>query len=337
MYQYVIRRLLTIIAMLFAISVVTFVLFYVSPNDPAAYTCGQRCTPRIIEHNRHKLGLDQPKVVQYGKFIEGLVVGRDFPDDPEIKKKAPETVTHCPAPALGFSFSDETCVTGMIAKRLPVSLSIAFGAFVLWVCGGVGIGILAALRKGSVFDRAGTGASLIVYSLPTFFIGLTLYNVVAIRYGLLPEPGYTPLTEDPLAWASGLIAPWITLAAVFAAMYVRITRATMIETMAEDFVRTARAKGLRRSTVVLKHGLRAALTPIVTIAGLDLGQVIAGAAITETVFNMDGVGKLAIDSIQTSDLPVVVATVLLVSAGIVVSNFVVDILYAVIDPRVRLT
>lgn len=337
MYQFVIRRVLTIIVMLFAVSVVTFLLFFVSPNNPAAYTCGQRCTPAVIEANSKALGLDRPAVVQYGVFIKGLFVGRDFPDDPVIQKKAPETVTHCPAPALGFSFRDETCVTAQVASRLPTTISIAVGAFALWIAFGVGFGVLAALRRGKIVDRTVTAISLIAYSLPTFFIGLTLYNIVAIKYGWLPTPGYVPITEDPLGWAQGLVAPWITLAAVFAAMYVRLTRATMLETLSEDFVRTARAKGLRRPVVVFKHALRAALTPIVTIAGLDLGTVIAGAAITETVFNMDGVGKLAVDSIVEADLPVIVATVLLSSFVIVTFNFIVDILYAVIDPRVRLT
>lgn len=337
MYHFVIRRVVTIIVMLFAVSVVVFALFFVSPNDPAAYTCQQRCTPQIIKNNRRALGLDRPITVQYGQFISGIFVGRTFPDDPVMRKRAPQTVTHCPAPAFGYSFRYETCVTGQITQRFPVTLSIAVGAFVIWIACGVGIGILAALRRGKAFDRTATGASLVAYSLPTFFIGLTLYNIVAVKYGWLPQPQYVPITQNPLQWAAGLIAPWITLAAVYAAMYVRLTRATMVETLSEDFVRTARSKGLARRKVILKHALRAALTPIVTIAGLDLGSVIAGAAITESVFNMDGVGKLAIDSILQTDLPVIVATVLLASCVVLVFNFIVDILYAVIDPRVRLT
>lgn len=337
MYHFVIRRVATIIVMLFAVSIVVFLLFFVSPSDPAAYTCQQRCTPQIIKNNRHALGLDRPLTVQYGQFVSGFFVGRSFPDDPVIQKRAPQTVTHCSAPALGYSFRYQDCVTSEIAKRFPITLSIAVGAFVLWIVIGVGIGVLAALRRGKPSDRTATGASLIAYSLPTFFIGLTLNNIVAAKYGWLPQPQYVPLTQNPVQWAAGLIAPWITLAAVYAALYVRLTRASMIETLSEDFVRTARSKGLARRTVVLKHALRAALTPIVTIAGLDLGGVIAGAAITESVFNMDGVGKLAIDSILQTDLPVIVATVLLAACAVLVFNFIVDILYAVIDPRVRLS
>lgn len=337
MYHFVIRRVVTIIVMLFAVSIVVFLLFYVSPNDPAAYTCQQRCTPQIIKNNRHKFGLDKPLTVQYGNFISGVVVGGAYPDDPAVERRAPQTVTHCPAPSFGYSFRYETCVTHEIAKRFPVTLSIALGAFVLWIAFGVGLGVLAALRRGGLFDRAATGVALIAYSLPTFFIGLTLYNIVAVKYGWLPQPQYVPITQNPVAWASGLIAPWITLAAVFAALYVRLTRASMAETLSEDFVRTARSKGLSRGKVVVKHALRAALTPIVTIAGLDLGTVIAGAAITESVFNLDGVGKFAIDSILQPDLPVITATVLLTAAVVLISNFIVDILYAVIDPRVRLT
>lgn len=337
MYQFVIRRLLTMIVMLFGVSIVVFALFFITPSNPAAYTCQQRCTPEIIRANTIKLGLDKPIVVQYADWMKGIFVGRDFPDDPEIQRKAPETVTHCEAPALGYSFADEVCVTQQIAEKLPVTLSIALGSFVLWIVGGVGIGVIAALNRGRIVDRSATALALIAYSLPSFFIGLTLYNIVALKYGLLPPPEYVPITENPWLWARGLIAPWITLAALFAAMYVRLTRASMIETLSEDFVRTARAKGLRKPVVVVKHGLRAALTPIVTIAGLDLGAVIAGAAITETVFNMDGVGRLAVQSILLSDLPVIVATVLLSSFVILLFNFIVDILYAVIDPRVRLT
>ncbi|MBO0890645.1 MAG: ABC transporter permease [Acidothermales bacterium] len=337
MYHFVIRRVVTIIVMLFAVSIVVFLLFFVSPNDPAAYTCQQRCTPQIIKANRHALGLDKPITVQYGKFVSGIFVGAKFPDDPVIEKRAPQTVTHCPAPSLGYSFRYQDCVTAEVAKRFPITLSIAVGAFVLWIAFGVGIGVLAALRRGKATDRVGTGVSLIVYSLPTFFIGLTLNNIVSAKYGWLPQPQYIPFTENPVQWAGGLIAPWITLAATFAALYVRLTRASMIETLSEDFVRTARSKGLARGKVVLKHALRAALTPIVTIAGLDLGTVIAGAAITESVFNMDGVGKLAVDSILQTDLPVITATVLLAASVVLFFNFVVDILYAVIDPRVRLT
>lgn len=336
MSQFVIRRIVIIFFMLVAISIVTFVLFFMIPSNPARYTCGNRCTAQILKSNKHLLGYDKPIAVQYVKFVKGLFVGRDFPDDPELKKRSPQAIVHCSAPAFGYSFVNQQCVSTMLRQGLPITASIAVGAFVLWVAGGVGVGILAALRRGTVFDKAATAVSLVAYSLPTFFIGLTLYNVVAIRYQALPQPQYVSLTSNPVQWAAGLVAPWITLAAVYAALYVRLTRASMIETMSEDFVRTARSKGLARTKVVLKHGLRAALTPIVTIAGLDLGSVLAGAAITEQVFNLQGIGKMAINAIQTSDLPVIVATVLLAATAIVVLNFVVDILYAVIDPRVRL-
>lgn len=337
MTQFVIRRIVIIFFMLIAISIVTFVLFFMIPSNPARYTCGNRCTAQILKANEHLLGYDRPITVQYGKFIQGLFVGRDFPDDPELKKRSPQAIVHCDAPAFGYSAVNNQCVSSMLSQGFPITVSIALGAFVLWVVGGVGIGILAALRKGKIFDRSATAISLVAYSLPTFFIGLTLNNIVAIKYQALPEPQYVSITTNPIQWAAGLLAPWITLAAVFAALYVRLTRASMIETMSEDFVRTARSKGLARGKVVIKHGLRAALTPIVTIAGLDLGGVLAGAAITEQVFNLQGVGKMAINAIQTSDLPVIVATVLLAATSIVVLNFIVDILYAVIDPRVRLS
>lgn len=336
MSRFLIRRSVSIFFMLVAISIVTFVLFFVTPTDPARYTCGNRCNAQILKSNRHLLGYDRPLTVQYGKFIAGLFVGSDFPDDPALKRRSPQAVVHCDAPAFGYSFVNQQCVSTLLSQGFPITVSIVLGGFVLWIGCGVGFGILAALRRGGLFDKGAMVVSLVAYSLPTFFVGLTVYNVVAIKYELLPQPQYVPLTSSPLHWAAGLLAPWISLAAINAAFYIRFTRTSMIETMTEDFVVTATSKGLPRATVVFKHGFRAALTPIITVAGLDLGSYLGGAAIIEQVFNLNGVGKLAINAVQSSDLPVIVATVLLGAFTIVVLNFVVDILYAVVDPRVRL-
>jgi peptide/nickel transport system permease protein len=201
---------------------------------------------------------------------------------------------------------------------------------------GVGLGIVAALRRGHWLDRSLVGSSLILYSFPTFFIALLAYNYLSTQWQIFPQPNYTSITEDPVAWFKGLLLPWLTLAGVYAAGYIRLTRAYMLETMGEDFLRTARAKGLPERTVVFKHTLRAALTPIVTVAGLDLGGLFAGAAITETVFNFQGMGRAAVDAVSVFDLPVIVALVLVAALFIVVANLVVDLLYGVIDPRVRL-
>jgi peptide/nickel transport system permease protein len=337
MYQYVLRRTIAIVLMLLAISAVTFLLFFAIPRDPARLTCGKNCTPALLKTNRHVLGYDKPVTTQYFDFLKGLVTERDFPDDPQLEKTSPQNIVHCKAPCLGYSPSNGTTINNMLGSAAPITLSIAVGAFVLWVGIGVGLGVLSALRRGKAIDRIFLAVSLVGYSFPTFFIGLIVLQIVTIKYGLLPQPNYVSPFRDPVGWASGMVGAWITLASGFAALYIRLTRAKMLETMTEDYIRTARAKGLSTTRVVLKHGLRAALTPVVTIAGLDLASVLGGAAITEFVFNLQGIGRIGIFAIQQLDLPVIAVVVLIAAAAVVVMNFVVDLVYAVIDPRVRYT
>jgi peptide/nickel transport system permease protein len=336
MLYYIIRRIIAAFLMLVVISIVTFGIFYAGPTDPARLTCGKNCTPASIEANRRSLGLDKPVTVQYANFVKGLVSARDFPDDPVFIKNNPDKVTHCPAPCLGYSPLQTKLVTDVVKERLPVTLSISLGAFVIWIIVGVGLGIIAALKRGHWQDRGIVAISLVFYSFPAFFIALLMYNYLATQWQVLPPPGYTSIFQDPAAWFSGLILPWLSLAALFAAGYVRLTRAYILETMGEDYLRTARAKGLNERTVIFKHTLRAALTPIVTVAGLDLGGLFAGAAITETVFNFQGLGRAVVTSVSVFDLPVIVALVLVAAFFIVMANLVVDVLYGVIDPRVRL-
>ena len=337
MFFYIIRRLISVVVMLLIISMTTFLLFFAAPEDPARLTCGKNCTPAVIEGNRKALGYDKPLAVQYGKFLQGLFVDRKYPDDPELQAKSPEIVTTCEAPCLGYSVMAHQSVTEIVKQRLPVSASIALAAFVLWMIVGVSGGIIAALNRGKWIDRVIVGLALIGFSLPTFFIGLLLYTFVSIKWGLLPRPEYISFTTNPAAWASNLILPTVTLAMVFAASYVRLTRAYMLETMSEDYIRTARAKGVKESIVIRKHGLRAALTPIVTAAGMDLGGLLGGAVITEQVFTFQGLGYTAIKAIETTDLPIIVGIVIVASTFVVIANLVVDVLYGVIDPRVRLT
>jgi peptide/nickel transport system permease protein len=336
MLYYIIRRSIAAVLLLIVISIITFFMFYAGPTDPARLTCGKNCTEQSIEANRKALGLDKPVTEQYTAFVKGLFVARDFPDDPVFQQQNPDKVTHCPAPCLGYSPLETMLVTDYVMERLPVTVSITLGAFVLWIIFGVGFGILAALRRGSIVDRGLVSAALVLYSFPAFFIALLMYNYLATQWQILPPPAYVPLLESPIQWAQGLLLPWISLAALYAASYIRLTRAYMLETMGEDYLRTARAKGLNERRVVFKHTLRAALTPIVTVAGLDLGALLAGAAITETVFNFQGLGRGVVQSVQVFDLPVIVALVLVAALFIVVANLVVDVLYGVIDPRVRL-
>jgi peptide/nickel transport system permease protein len=336
MLYYIIRRIIAAFLMLVVISIVTFGIFYGGPTDPARLTCGKNCTPASIAANRHALGLDKPVTVQYADFVKGLVSARDFPDDPAFAKANPTLVTHCPAPCLGYSPLQTKLVTDIVKERLPVTLSLSLGAFVIWIILGVGFGIIAALRRGHWQDRGIVAISLVFYSFPAFFVALLMYQYLSIQWQILPPPNYVSVFQDPAGWFKGLLLPWLSLAALFAAGYVRLTRAYILETMGEDYLRTARAKGLNERTVIFKHTLRAALTPIVTVAGLDLGGLFAGAAITETVFNFQGLGRAVVQSVSVFDLPVIVALVLVAAFFIVMANLIVDVLYGVIDPRVRL-
>lgn len=335
MIAYAVRRLAAIVLMLFAISIVTYLLFYAIPRDPARLTCGKSCTPELINQNRQALGLDRSITVQYGRFLHGLVAGRDFPDDPELGRTHPEFITHCNAPCLGYSPSRQTTVNNVMGQAAPVTLSLTVGAFVLWIVAGVGLGVLSALRRGRIVDKLLLGVALIGYSFPTFFVGLILYDIVSVKYGLLPAPGYVSLLTDPAGWFTGMLAPWITLALAYTALYVRLTRARMVDSLASDYVRTARTKGVRAHRVVLKHGLRASLPPIMTLAGLDIAGILGATAITEQVFNLDGIGSTVIAAVKDADLPIIVVGVLIAATAVVVLNLVVDLLYAVVDPRVR--
>ncbi len=336
MFYYIVRRVLSVIVMLFLITATTFLIFFAGPQDPARYTCARNCSTAILEGNRKALGYDKPVYVQYGKFLSGLVVGRSYPDNEQLRKDHPEQIVPCPAPCLGYSPTHNQTVNAMVADAWPVSISIAIGAFVIWMILGVGGGVIAALNRGRWPDRIIVGSALIGFSLPTFFIGLVLLTFPAIKWGWLPVSRYVPFFDNPFEWAHNLILPWLTLACIFAASYIRLTRAYMIETMSEDYIRTALAKGQTKWRIIIRHGLRAALTPIVTAAGLDLGGLLGGAIITESVFSLHGLGFMSITAVTSMDLPVIVAMVLLVATFIVLANMFVDIAYGFIDPRVKL-
>jgi peptide/nickel transport system permease protein len=320
--------MIAMVLMLIALSMITFLIFNALPADPAALTCGKSCTPQIIEANRHRLGLDKPLVNQYGDFVKGIFVGRTYGEG--------AAQFECSVPCLGYSFRKGEDVTSLLKKRFPVTLQLAIGGFILWIVSGVGIGIIAALKRGKWQDRTIMGVALIGYSFPSFFIGLLLVFFVKIKWGIIgfDDPG--SFFDSPKTWFAGYILPWISVALINAAFYSRLTRNQMLETLGEDYIRTARSKGLPERTVIGRHALRAGLTPIVTAAGLDLAGLLGGAIITEQVFGLDGVGKMAITSVIDSDLPIITATVLVAATFVIVANLVVDILYAVIDPRVRL-
>jgi peptide/nickel transport system permease protein len=337
LYAYIVRRLVAGVIMLIVMSMVTFALFFASPVDPARFACGKNCSPELQEQTSKALGYGDPPTTQWLDFAKGIFTGRDFPDDPKVAKSAPETIAHCPAPCLGYSTKQAQTVTTLIKNAYPISLSLAIAAFIMWITGGVLFGVIAALRRGSILDRGIVGLSLIFYAFPTFFIGLLLYKFVAIKWEWVDRPVYVPIAEGGVwTWMQGLFLPGLTLALFFMAGYVRMTRAFVLESMSEDYVRTARAKGLEPRKVIVKHSLRAALTPLVTMAGLDFAGLMGGAIITESVFNYQGLGKLAVRAAAVDyDLPLTVGIVILLAAFVILANIIVDLLYAVIDPRVR--
>jgi peptide/nickel transport system permease protein len=310
----------------------TFAIFFLAPKlvgtNPATLFAGRVADADTVRAVEHKLGLDKPVLVQYGNYVKGIVAGRHLDAGPDR--------TNCHVPCLGYSFKNDQAVWPLLLDRLPVTVSIAVGAAVLWLVSGVVAGMTSALSRGSIFDRAAMTVALAGVSLPVYFTALLLLSVFSYGLGLLPNVHYVGFTDNPLLWARNLLLPWIALAFLYSAQYARMTRANMLETMGEDYIRTARSKGLPERTVVTKHGFRAALTPIVTLFGLDLGGLLGGAVLTETVFGFPGIGKLAVDAIAAQDLPIILGVTLFGAFFIILANLIVDILYAVVDPRVRL-
>ena len=327
MFLFVTRRLFFAVLLLLAVSVVTYLLFSALPVDPAALTCGKNCKPDLIAANRVRLGYDKPIFEQYWLFLKGIFAGRDY--------GVGQSAFSCPAPSLGYSFSQHECVTTLIGRTFPVTAFLSLGAFILWMIIGVGSGAVAALNKGKWQDRVANAFTAIGVSLPTFYIGLLVLFTVVIWLGVLPFPRYESPLEDPVKFLNAMILPWLTLAVLSAASYTRLTRNGMLEAMNEDFVRLGVAKGLTRRVILRKYVMRSAMVPIVTIAGLDFAALLGGAIITESVFSLPGMGKLSIRAVVESDLPVLVGTTMVAAVFIVLANVVVDIMYGVLDPRVR--
>ena len=322
MGRYIVRRLLWVVVLVFAVVTITFLIFSVLPSgaDPARLRAGRSPNPRLVEEIRHRYKLDKPVTTQYGLYISDLITKLDF----------------------GHSFQNDTDVLDEILKRLPATISLSIGACIVWLIVGISVGIISAIRRRSLLDRTAMGLSLVAISAPVFWLGLVVLYLFADDIGKIPIlPGagsYTPITDDPFKWFTSLILPWLVLAAAFAAIYARLVRGNLIETMSEDYIRTARAKGLSERKVILRHGLRSAITPVVSALGLDLGLLLAGNAIlTETVFNIPGIGRMSYNAIVNSDLPTIEGVVLFGALFIVVLNLLVDIAYAFIDPRVRYT
>jgi peptide/nickel transport system permease protein len=319
--RYFIRRLLWACALFVAVTLVTFVIFFVIPANPARQVCGQRATPECIQRAQHFLGLDKPVAVQYVRFLDRLVVHR----------------------SLGRSFTNRQDVTQQVLQAAPVTASLVFGGAVIWLLISIPIGLLSALRPRSLLDRTTMVAVLIGISAHPVWIGLLAAYFGGFKLNLFPITGYCDFfspTGDcggPVQWAYHLVLPWCTFAVLFAATYVRMIRAYVMETLNEDFVRTARAKGASEARVLRSHVVRNALLPVVTILGMDIGLALGGAFFTETVFGLPGLGKLAVGAIGNFDLATTQGVVVFATLCIIVFNLVVDTLYAWVDPRIRLS
>jgi peptide/nickel transport system permease protein len=303
---------------MWTVATVVFFMYFVAPHNVARLLAGRQANEETVAAVSRSLGLNRPVIDQYGSFLARLLHGN-----------------------LGYSYTNSEPVTSLIGQALPVTASLAIGGAVLWLAIGISSGVLAARRRHSLTDRATTGLALLFYSMPTFLLGeLALlglfYELHLVGIDLFPGAGYVSISQDPAGWAQHLLLPWLTIALVSAATYSRLTRASLLDVMGEDYIRTARAKGLSSTRVTIYHGLRSALTPVVTQFGLDIGTLLGGVVVTETVFGLPGLGQLLINSVDHQDLPTTIALVLLASAFVVVANIIVDVLYVVLDPRVRL-
>ena len=334
MITFIVRRLIATVFLLIVVSMITFAIFFLIPRLAGQNTyqlateyVGRNPTRAAVLQLEAKLGLDHPIWVQYGNFLKGIVFGAHY--------NSGTSVTYCPPPCFGYSFRTQQPVWPQMVSDLPVTLSLAIGAAVIWLVGGVAIGVISALKRGTLFDRFSMGVALAGVSLPIFFTGLISLELFSYKWPIFPNVTYVSFLTNPFLWARNLVLPWICLAFLYAALYARLTRAGMLETMNEDYIRTARAKGLPERTVIFKHGLRAALTPIVTIFGMDLGLLLGGAIITEYTFSLHGLGLFTILAIDNQDLPEILGVTMLAAFFIVIANLVVDVLYAVVDPRVR--
>ncbi|TDO46325.1 peptide/nickel transport system permease protein [Kribbella sp. VKM Ac-2527] len=318
MVVFLIRRLLHGLLVLWLITVAVFALFFIAPSNVAQSLAGRQATPETIALIKHRLGLDQPVWKQYLHFVWNALHGN-----------------------LGYDYYHQVPVTAIIGQALPITVSLALGAAILWLLLGVFNGVISAVHPRSLADRGLTLFSLFFYSFPSFLLGLLFLYFVYFKLTLagfnwFPAGGYSPLAQGIGGWFDHLTLPWLTLALLLAATYTRLTRGAMLDVLGEDYIRTARSKGLRESRVIVRHGLRSALTPVVTQFGIDLGQLVGGVVVTETVFSLPGLGQTAVTAINQQDLPVIIGIVLFASAAVVVANLLVDIMYAVLDPRVRL-
>lgn len=331
MLTFIVRRLIAAVGLLLVVALITYCIFYQLPlwaglsvNNLASEFVGKSQNATAIQGVIHRFHFDQPFVVQYYDYVKAILVGDTYSDGTQL--------IHCNAPCFGYSFRNQEQVWPTLLDRFPVTFSIAIGAAVLWLIVGVGIGVISAVRKGSILDRITMMVALLGVALPVYFVGPLLWMADGF-----PGISYNSFAANPFSWAQSLWIPWVSLAFGYAAIYARMTRAGMLDSLGEDFVRTARAKGLSGGKVIFRHGLRAAIMPIVTMFGMDVGAVLGGAVLVEVTFSMPGLGQLAITSLQQSDLPVIMGVTLMAAFFVIIANLLVDVVYASLDPRIRLS
>jgi ABC-type dipeptide/oligopeptide/nickel transport system permease component len=335
MFAYVVKRLISGVIVVTLVSMAIFLLFWYGPSSPAQPICDRetsnRCTPQRLEVYERTLGYQNPVYEEYGKFVKGIFVGR------EIQIAA--TTYDCEAPCLGYSYRTKQPVTEELVRRLPATISVAVGGAFLYLLLGVPIGVAAARRRGTVQDKLLVSSFLFISSVPYYLFALLtwLYLTVSFEIPLFSNTGYFPITENPWDWFAGLFLAWVALGIFGCTAYTRYTRGAMVEALSEDYIRTAKAKGLPARTVVYKHGLRAALVPVVTIFGIDFGTLLAGTIFTERIFSIQGIGWWGLQSVYGRDLPVVAAVALFSAVMLIIANLIVDVIYSVLDPRVRLS
>ncbi|NEA54250.1 ABC transporter permease [Streptomyces sp. SID13666] len=330
MLAFAVRRTAQVLAVLVAISAVTFALFYAGPQDAARSACGAKCDAAAVASIRHGMGLDQAVPAQYWHYLSGLVAGRTLQDI----NGAPVA---CPAPCLGYSYFLHEPVVTAIGQAFPVTLSLTLGAVLVLAVIGGGTGFLSALFPRSWLDRALNTFTLVGASVQLIFIGYAVQYYLVYQAHLLPQPGYTSPWHDPAGWFRGMLVPWLMLGWVSAAVYARLARTQMLDTMGEEYIRTARSKGMGWWQAHLKYTARGSAAPLVQLIGLEIGWLLGGSVIAETVFGLNGVGKLALTAITQNDLPTVVGTVLLAALFVVVFVALTDCLIALLDPRIRLS
>lgn len=320
MTAYVIHRLLWMVVVLLVITAVTYAIFFLlSPVNPALLFAGKAPTPATVAAVKQEFGLNKPVVLQYLLFVKHVFLGDQYG-----------------WPGFGFSYVTRTAVKSQLGSRFAITATLVLGAVIIWLAIGIPIGIISAVKKGSLLDRLAMGFAIFCVSAPVFWLGLMFLWLFWSKLGIAPGTGYYgPSQYGLITWLSHMIMPWIVLALGFAAWYARMTRASLAEAMTEDYIRTARAKGLSEIRVILRHGMRASLIPVLTMLGMDLGLLFGGTVIVETVFNLQGLGQWAVESVFSGDLPVILAVTLIVSFVITLANLIVDISYAYLDPRVR--